>query len=263
MPFERELETALSAAREAAAILREHYARDIQSWEKSEDNPVTAADLASDRAIARRLREAFPEDALLSEETLSDPARLEQRRVWIVDPMDGTKEFIQRIPEFGVSIALCEEGEPVVGVIANPVRASLIWATRGGGCHRDGRRVEVTRCPDLSAAVVIASRTEISRHQFDPYQGWFKEIRPVGSIAWKLACIACGEGDLNISVAPKNEWDVCAGDLLVREAGGAYLAFDGSRRRYNQADPLIGAGMAAGRRELLERFFARVREQSG
>ena len=81
----------------------------------------------------------------------------------------------------------------------------------------------------------------------------------MGSIAWKLACIACGEGDLNISVAPKNEWDVCAGDLLVREAGGAYLAFDGTPRSYNQADPLIGAGMAAGRRELLERFFARLR----
>ena len=263
MSYERELETALTAAREAAAILREHYARDTKSWETSEDNPVTAADLASDRAIAHRLRETFPKDALLSEETLSDPVRLEHRRVWIVDPMDGTKEFIQRIPEFGVSIALCEAGEPVVGVIANPVRESLIWATRGGGCFRDGRRVEVSRCADLSAAVVIASRTEISRKQFDPYQGWFKEIRPVGSIAWKLACIACGEGDLNISVAPKNEWDVCAGDLLVREAGGAYLAFDGSRRRYNQADPLIGAGMAAGRRELLERFFARLREQAG
>jgi len=260
MPFERELEVARTAAREAAAILREHYACDIKSWEKSEDNPVTAADLASDRAIARRLREAFPKDALLSEETLADPARLQQRRVWIVDPMDGTKEFIQRIPEFGVSIALCEDGEPVVGVIENPAQQSAVWARRGGGCFRDGRRVEVTRCAHLSSAVVIASRTEISRKQFEPYEGWFKEIRAVGSIAWKLACIACGEGDLNISVAPKNEWDVCAGDLLVREAGGAYLAFDGSRRRYNQADPLIGAGMAAGRRELLEQFFVRQRE---
>jgi myo-inositol-1(or 4)-monophosphatase len=259
MSFEPELEVALAAAREAAAILREHYARETQSWEKSEDNPVTQADLASDRAIARQLRAAFPGDALLSEETLSDPARIENPRVWIVDPMDGTKEFIQRIPEFGVSIALCERGEPVVGVIANPVQDVTLWATRGGGCFRDGKRVEVSRCTELSAAVVIASRTEISRKQFEPSAGWFKEIRPVGSIAWKLACVASGEGDLNISVAPKNEWDVCAGDLLVREAGGAYLAFDGAPRRYNQADPLIGAGMAAGRRELLEQFFARVR----
>ena len=259
MPFEPELEVALAAAREAAAILRQHYARETKSWEKSEDNPVTLADLESDRAIARRLRAAFPGDALLSEETLSDPARLQNPRVWIVDPMDGTKEFIQRIPEFGVSIALAERGEPVVGVIANPVQGVTLWATRGGGCFRDGRRVEVSRCAELAEAVVIASRTEISRNQFDPYEGWFKEIRPVGSIAWKLACIASGEGDLNISVAPKNEWDVCAGDLLVREAGGAYLAFDGTPRVYNQPDPLIGAGMAAGRRELLERFFARVR----
>ena len=259
MAYELELEVAREAAREAAAILREHYARETKSWEKSDDNPVTLADLASDRAIAHRLRAAFPRDALLSEETLSDPARLENPRVWIVDPMDGTKEFIQRIPEFGVSIALCERAEPVVGVIANPVQGVTLWATRGGGCFRDGKRVEVSRCTELSAAVVIASRTEISRKQFDPYAGWFKEIRPVGSIAWKLACIASGDGDLNISVAPKNEWDVCAGDLLVREAGGAYLAFDGSPRSYNQADPLIGAGMAAGRRELLERFFARVR----
>lgn len=263
MSFERELEVALEAAREAASILRRHYERGARSWEKSEDNPVTAADLASDRAIARRLRGAFPGDALLSEETASDPARTRNPRAWIVDPMDGTKEFLQRIPEFGVSIALCERGEPVVGVIANPVQEITIWATRGGGSFRDGARVEVSRCGDLSAAVVIASRTEISRNQFEPYAGWFKEIRPVGSIAWKLACIACGEGDLNISVAPKNEWDVCAGDLLVREAGGAYLAFDGTKRAYNQADPLIGAGMAAGRRELLERFFARQREAGG
>jgi myo-inositol-1(or 4)-monophosphatase len=259
MAYEPELEVAREAAREAAAILREHYARETKSWEKSDDNPVTLADLASDRAIAHRLRAAFPRDALLSEETLSDPARLENPRVWIVDPMDGTKEFIQRIPEFGVSIALCERAEPVVGVIANPVQGVTLWATRGGGCFRDGKRVEVSRCTELSAAVVIASRTEISRKQFDPYAGWFKEIRPVGSIAWKLACIASGDGDLNISVAPKNEWDVCAGDLLVREAGGAYLAFDGSPRRYKHEDPYIGAGMAAGRRELLERFFARVR----
>ncbi len=259
MSFELELEVCLAAAREAAGILREHYAREIKSWEKSADNPVTAADLASDRAIARQLRAAFPGDALLSEETVADPARTQNPRAWIVDPMDGTKEFIQRIPEFGVSIALCERGEPVVGVISNPVQDVTLWATRGGGCFRDGARVEVSRCAELSAAVVIASRTEISRNQFDPYAGWFKEIRPVGSIAWKLACIASGDGDLNISVAPKNEWDVCAGDLLVREAGGAYLAFDGTPRRYNQPDPLIGAGMAAGRRELLERFFARVR----
>jgi myo-inositol-1(or 4)-monophosphatase len=263
MPYERELEVALEAAREAGAILLKHYAGDREHWEKSEDNPVTQADLESDKAIAGVLRAAFPDDALLSEETIADESRLENRRVWIVDPMDGTKEFIGKIPEFCASIALVEDGEPVVGVILNPPAGVTVWGSKGGGTFRDGERVHVNRVARLEDAVVIASRTEISRNQFEPYEGWFKEIRPVGSIAWKLACIASGEGDLNVSVAPKNEWDVCGGDLLVREAGGVYVDFDGQTRTYNQARTLIDAGMAAGAPELVERFAARDRERRG
>lgn len=265
MPYRRELAIALEAAREAAAILKHWYALGTEHWEKSEDNPLTIADLESDRAIARRLREAFPDDALLSEETADDASRLAKERVWIVDPMDGTKEFTRKIPEFGVSIALVEAGEPVVGVILNPAVGDgvAVWASRGGGCHRDGQRVSVSKVTRLADARVIASRTEISRNRFAPYEGWFRELRPVGSIAWKLACIACGDADLNVSVAPKNEWDVCAGDVLVREAGGVYVGFDGARRRYNQAKTLIEAGMAAGPAALVEAFNARERARSG
>jgi myo-inositol-1(or 4)-monophosphatase len=259
MRYRRELEVALAAAREAGAILLRHYQSDAGHWEKSKDNPLTLADLESDRAIGERLRRAFPGDAILSEETVDDPARLAHERVWIVDPMDGTKEFTRRIPEFGVSIALAVAGEPVVGVILNPAAGSAIWASRGDGSFRDGRRVRVSSVAKLSEAVVIASRTEISRDQFKPYEGWFKELRPVGSIAWKLACIASAEGDLNVSVAPKNEWDVCAGDVLVREAGGVYVGFDGARRAYNQPATLIEAGMAAGPPALVEAFLARER----
>jgi myo-inositol-1(or 4)-monophosphatase len=259
MAFERELEVALEAAQEAGEILLRHYQGGTKAWEKSEDNPVTLADLESDRAIARRLSEAFPDDALLSEETVADPSRTDKSRCWIIDPMDGTKEFTQKIPEFGVSIALVEAGEPVVGVIHNPPAGVTVSARRGGGTHRDGERVEVSKLRDLSQAVVIASRTEISRDKFAPYEGWFRELRPVGSIAWKLACVACGDGDLNVSVAPKNEWDVCAGDLLVREAGGLYVAFDGSKRTYNQPRTLIEAGMAAGSPTLIEAFCSRER----
>ncbi len=257
MAYERELETALRAAREAGRILLRHYEDGTRSWDKSHDNPVTLADLESDRAIAHELREAFPDDPILSEETASDPSRVQQRRVWIVDPMDGTKEFVARIPEFAVSIALAEGGEPVVGVVHNPATGVTVHATRGGGTFHEGRRVHVSSVTRLEDAVVIASRTEISRSQFAPYEGWFRELRPVGSIAWKLACIACAEGDLNVSVAPKNEWDVCAGDLLVREAGGIYCDFEGARRRYNQADPLIREPMAAGPPALVEAFRKR------
>jgi myo-inositol-1(or 4)-monophosphatase len=271
MPYRHELDVALEAGREAGEILRRHWQGVTESWEKSADNPVTKADLEADRAIVAKLRAAFPLDAMLSEETACDAGRTERRRAWIVDPMDGTKEFIARIPEFAVSIALVEDGEPVVGVIVNPAARVAVFATRGGGAWRAGlddagsasalqagaRRAEVSRCVHLDQAVLIASRTEISRQQLSSYTTWCREIVPVGSIAWKLACIACGEGDLNVSVAPKNEWDVCAGDLLVREAGGIYCAFDGTRRRYNQADPLIAAGMVAGPLPLVDAFRAR------
>ena len=262
MAYERELEVALEAAREAGAILLHHYEKGTEVWEKSKDNPLTLADLESDRAIAKRLGEAFPDDALLSEETVADPAHTRNPRAWIVDPMDGTKEFTQKIPEFGVSIALAEQGEPVVGVIFNPVQNVAVWANQGGGTWREGESVRVSNCANLADAVVIASRTEISRNKFAPHEGWFRELRPVGSIAWKLACIASAEGDLNVSLAPKNEWDVCAGDVLVREAGGIYAAFDGSKRRYNQEKTLIEDSMAAGSPGLVEAFCKREAQRT-
>jgi myo-inositol-1(or 4)-monophosphatase len=259
MSYQRELQVALDAAREAGEILLRHYQGESESWEKSEDNPVTLADLESEKAIAARLRAAFPDDGVLSEESLDDPTRVGKRRVWIVDPMDGTKEFTRRIPEFAVSIALAENGEPMLGVVRNPAADATVFAAKGEGTFRDGRRVRVSSVARLEDSVLIASRTEISRNQFQNHQDWFGEIRPVGSIAWKLACIACGDGDLNVSFAPKNEWDVCAGDLLVREAGGVYTAFDGSTRVYNQADPLIEAFMAAGPARLVRAFCERER----
>lgn len=259
MSYQRELDVALAAARAAGEVVLRYYESNTGHWEKSEDNPLTLADLASDRVIAEHLRAAFPDDAILSEETVDDPKRLANPRVWIVDPVDGTKEFTKRIPEFGVSIALTVRGEPVVGVILNPAAGSAVWASEGAGTFRDGTRVHVSHKTQLGDAVVIASRTEISRDQFKPYEGWFAELRPVGSIAWKLACVAAGDADLNISVAPKNEWDVCAGDVLVREAGGIYVAFDRTTRRYNQAATLIDAGMAAGSPALVDAFLSRDR----
>jgi len=214
------------------------------------------------RIIAEHLRPAFPDDGLLSEETVDDPSRVSKRRVWIVDPMDGTKEFTKKIPEFCVSIGLVEGGVPVVGVAFNPAADVCVWASQGGGAFREGERVRVTDCARLEDAVVIASRTEISRDKFAAHEGWFKEIQPVGSIAWKLACIAAGEADLNVSMAPKNEWDVCAGDCLVREAGGVYVDFDGAPRVYNQKDPLIESFMAAGNAALVEAFNRREAERT-
>lgn len=257
MKYQRELETARTLAESAGSILMRHYEQGTETWEKSKDNPVTLADLEADRHIREGLAAAFPTDAILSEETIDDPSRLDAARVWIVDPMDGTKEFTQGVPEFAVSIALAEDGEPVVGAICNPAAQISVWASLGGGTFRDGERTQISDARRLEDAVMVASRSEIRRGQFDPFEGWFAELRPLGSIAWKLACVASGDGDLNLSVAPKNEWDVCAGDLLIREAGGHYVDFERRTRSYNQPKTLIDAGMIAGPDTLIDEFLER------
>jgi myo-inositol-1(or 4)-monophosphatase len=259
MAYEDELRASLDAAYEAGEILRRHYEEGTRTWEKSEGNPVTLADLEADAAIGARLTAAFPDDAILSEETHDDAARLENSRVWIVDPMDGTREFTRHIPEFAVSIALALDGEPVVGVVHNPIAEVSVWATRGGGTFRDGRPVRVSPCTRLRDSIAVVSRSESERNELARYNGWFAGVRAMGSIAWKLACIASGDGDINFSVAPKNEWDVCAGDLLIREAGGVYANYEGGTRRYNQAETWIAPGAGAGNPELFARFVERER----
>ncbi len=262
MEYEAELRVGREAAEEAGRIIERHYEHGTETWEKARDDPVTLADLEANRAILDRLSTAFPGDGVLSEETPGRPPGAAHGRLWIVDPMDGTKEFTRRIPELGVSIALVEGGEPVVGIVHNPIQGVSVWARRGGGCRRNGELVGVSACERLEKAVLVASRSELARDAFAPYEGWFEEIRPVGSIAWKLACIASGDGDLTVSLAPTNEWDVCAGDLLVREAGGVYLDSASRPRRYGQPDTRVPAGMAAGPRVLVESFFARDRQRA-
>jgi myo-inositol-1(or 4)-monophosphatase len=174
--------------------------------------------------------------------------------------MDGTREFTRRIPEFAVSIALALNGEPVVGVVHNPIQQITVSARRDGGAFRNGEPCRISSCASLARARVVASRSEDERGMLDPYRDWFGELAPMGSIAWKLALIASGEADFNLSLKPKNEWDVCAGDLLVREAGGQYVDFSGAPLRYNLRDPLREEPMIAGPPDLLEEFIRRQAE---
>ena len=213
-------------------------------------DPVTSADTAADSCLRDLLLTAFPEYGWLSEETVDSPERLEREVVWIVDPLDGTKEFVGGIPEYVVSVALVEDGDPVVAAIYNPARDELYAAVEGGGTFLNGRRVFCTETESLNQAVLIVSRSEEARGEIDPLRPHLREIRAVGSVAYKLALVAAGGADLNVSVQPKNEWDVCAGDLLVREAGGHMVDLAGATRRYNQPDPFIAGGLAAGRHAL-------------
>jgi myo-inositol-1(or 4)-monophosphatase len=256
-----ELEREVSVARDAALAAGEIIARrcntDRQSWEKSEDNPVTQTDLEANAAITQILQQGFPDDLILSEETRDSPDRLAAERVWIIDPLDGTKEFIEGVPEFAVSVALALRGEPVVGVVYQPLTCECFWGSRGRGAYLGEERVQVSDLAALDQAVVLSSRTEMSRGQTTPYEHLFQELRPVGSVAFKLALISAGRADLWISAVPKSEWDVCGGDLLVREAGGIFCTFEHGERVYNQSDVLLRPLMAAGPAALVNGFRER------
>jgi myo-inositol-1(or 4)-monophosphatase len=253
-----ELAAALACADAATPIVRRHYEAGESGWQKTEDervdDPVTRADLEADAAIRALIRERFPGDGIVTEEA---DAVAGGPRTWIVDPMDGTREFVDRVPEFAVSIALVECGEPLVAVVANPISRIAVCAARGAGCWRGGERMQVSECRELSLATAIASRSETERGDWDTIGLWFAHVRRMGSIAWKLSAVACSVGDLNVSVHPKHTWDVCAGDLLMREAGGVYLDREGRAADY--ADPhAILPGRVAGQRELVMRFLDRA-----
>jgi myo-inositol-1(or 4)-monophosphatase len=230
----RELALAKKAARAAGEILRGYWRRGgYKIGSKGHDNPVTAADLEADRAIKKLLRDPSPGYGWLSEETVDNDDRLECRRVWIVDPLDGTKEFINGIPEFAVAIALVEDGVPVLGVTYNPIKREMYWAARGVGCHLNTQRVRVTRKRTLKRATVLASRSETARGEWQGFGGMLK-VRPTGSVAYKLAMVAAGKADATFTRSPKSEWDIASGAALVIEAGGTITDIKGREIRFNQ-----------------------------
>lgn len=234
----RELTVAEEAARAAGAIIREVYERDFEVREKGRDNPVTEADLRANEAIRRRIQAAFPADGWLSEETADSRDRLAKPRVWIVDPLDGTKEFIQHIPELCVCIALVEDGRPIVGVEYNPIRDEMFTAARGHGLRLNGAPASVSRVGTLADATVLASRSEDKRGEWDPYKPLMR-VTLTGSVAYKLALIAAGRADATFSLTPKNEWDVCAGTVLIEEGGGRMTDSSGQPLRFNREKTLL------------------------
>ena len=231
----RELTVAVEAARAAGTIIRGWYEGAYTVREKGHDSPVTEADVQANDAIRAAISAAFPADGWLSEETCDSEDRLRKTRVWVVDPLDGTKEFINHIPEFCVSIALVEHGVPIVGVSYNPVREELVAGAPEMGVTFNGSPVRASDMRDLAAARMLASRSETERGEWDEFRTSL-HIELTGSVAYKLALIAAGRGDATFSLTPKNEWDVCAGAALITAAGGRITDRFSQPLRFNQRD---------------------------
>ncbi|MEO5339935.1 MAG: 3'(2'),5'-bisphosphate nucleotidase CysQ [Magnetococcus sp. MYC-9] len=216
----------------------------VRLKEKGLNNPVTKADLEADRLLRQQLQGGRPDYGWLSEESLDDAARLDRPRVWIVDPMDGTKEFIRGLPQFAISIGLVERGRPVAACIYNPASRELFSAIQGGGARCNGQSIQVSGQEKLVGASCLASRSETRHGEWDRFNQELV-ITPMGSIAYKLALVAAGRFDLTFTLTPKNEWDFCAGTLLLQEAGGRVTHKDGQPCLFNQKNPRVLSVLAS------------------
>lgn len=241
--YSNELTVARSAAREAGRAILQIQQDGFETARKANRDPVTTADLEANRILKEALTGAFPGDGWLSEETRDSDDRLQRERVWIIDPLDGTKEYLQAIPEFCVSIGLVRQGRPVAGVIYNPSTDEMFTAETGAGAACNDQPISVAG--DVGEKLrLAASRTEIGRGKWQPYEDQL-DVRPAGSAAFKLALVARGEVDTTFTMAPRNEWDIAAGVLLVTEAGGVAIDRDGETIAFNEPDPLKNGIFAA------------------
>ena len=237
----------IEAALRLAGRILVHWADNHTVERKADGQPVTEADLEADRA----LREFLPRtgEGWLSEETHDDRQRLKCSRVWVVDPLDGTKEFVHGVPEWAVSIGLVEAGEAIAGGIYNPLQNHLILGGIGAALTLNGEPVQMSEAPRLRGARVVASRSEIRRGEWDRYRGAGLQLVPMGSVAYKLGLVAAGQADLMWTHKPKNEWDVAAGVALVRAGGGEAWLPDGTQPHFNRVDPRL-PGLAVAPRQL-------------
>ncbi len=242
--YHKELAVAVDAARAAGAIVQAWYEGDFTVRQKATDSPVTEADVEANQCIRAIISRNFPDDGWLSEETRDSAERLSKARVWVVDPLDGTKEFIRHIPEFCVCVALVDDGVPVVGVSYNPARDELFAANRGSGTRLNDTPVHVSEVRDLTAGRFLASRSENARGEWDAFKA-ILHVELTGSVAYKLALIAAGKGDATFSLTPKNEWDICAGTALITEAGGRITDRYGQPLRFNQRRETLLPGIIA------------------
>lgn len=249
--YGRILEQAVALVREAGKILRDYHERPNEIDWKGVDDPVTAADRAVNAFLVKELNGAFPGDAVLSEEMKDDLSRLRHTRVWCVDPLDGTKEFIARNGEFSIMVGLAVEGKAVLGVVYQPVLDLLYCGIRDEGSriqHREGEaplRVSDTGEPERMGLVVSRSHRNPILDRIKTDLGTTRE-RISGSVGLKCGLIAKGEADLYLHPAPgTKEWDTCGPEAILVGAGGQMTDCWGRPLVYNRPDVRRRTGLVA------------------
>jgi 3'(2'), 5'-bisphosphate nucleotidase len=259
--MEKELEVAKQLAHQAGEILRDYYEKGTEVLWKGHDDPVTAADKAANEMLVRELQKHFPHDGVLSEEAPDDKARLQKERVWLVDPMDGTKQFIERLPEFAVMIGLAVAGEPRVGVVYNPLTGQMFYAATSTGAFVEERwttkRLRVASLADPTRMVAAMSRSHHSPtvDRIRALLGIKGELRS-GSVGLKIGLLADAQAHVYIHTGARtNQWDTCAPAVILREAGGVMTDIDGKPHSYNTAEVRNLRGIVASNGVIHERIL--------
>lgn len=221
------------AGEEATRLALSFYRRAPQVWEKEGGSPVSEADYAVDKRLASILLAERPEYGWLSEETVDSDARLGRDRVFVVDPIDGTRAFLVGSKEWTISLAVVERGRPVAAVLAAPALGTTFHAVAGEGAFADGRRLAAGNRTTLTGARFASSRRYASAVESS---GPARKPRFVASLAYRIALVASGEIDVAIAKPNARDWDLAAADLLVHEAGARLAPLRGGQLRYNQRD---------------------------
>jgi myo-inositol-1(or 4)-monophosphatase len=233
---------ALGGAREA---LKEFVPGAVDAEHKPGGRgPVTEADLVADRVLRDLL--VRDSEGWLSEESADEHSRMKKRVVWVVDPLDGTREFVEGIPEWCISVGLVEDNQALAGGICNPATGELFLGSKEGGMTRNGERVRVTERTQIAGALVLASRSEVRRGEWNIFEGGSFTVQAMGSVAYKLARVAAGLADATWTLSPKNEWDIAGGVALVEAAGGMVRTLELERVRFNERSTLRSGLIACG-----------------
>lgn len=231
------IQKVISCISQAAKAVLEIYNNSHDITVKDDGSPLTQADLISNKIITGYLSANFPYP-ILSEETEDDLARLKEDRAWIVDPLDGTKEFIAKNDEFTINIALVEKQRPILGVISVPAKNTIYYAVKGQGAYmqKNGKDIPITcsQIKDLNKARLTVSRSHLNPQLKEILQQHITDFIVKGS-AVKYCAIAANEADASLRKMPLMEWDICAADCILTEAGGLITDFTGKKIWYNQA----------------------------
>jgi len=240
--IEADLALITTAAREAGEIAMRYFRQRPDVWMKPGASPVSEADIAVDLFLKETLRAARPAYGWLSEETADTPERLETKRLFIVDPIDGTRAFIDDRDMWCVSIAVVEAGRPLTGVLACPAMGEFFSARVGGGAMLDGRRLKIGREPRDPAIAGPKPLVDAAKKLFPT----MRSVPYIPSLAYRLAMVASGRIDATFVKPKSHDWDLAAADLILSEAGGSVRERSGEIARYGGADPRHGSLVAGG-----------------